>query len=193
MRTIRALGFRRRLERPRFRVGGQGSGDLFAPPSTARDPFDPDHRLSGRSDRPRYRESVIHGGHSLVVGRGTDGWLLLEGRRSRRRCDLKTLFVLQAIRSPGPGLKPALFDRSTVHDARAERAIGHAAQRVAHLLQYDRIAFGFSKCLERPLVRDARAASVMGRIDEFSPPWSASWPIRADRVFSRSSRRCLWC
>src|ERR1700731_4254244 len=109
----------------------------------------PNHRLSRRGARPRYSESVMHGGHSLVVRRGTDGWLLLESRRFRRRCDLKTLCVLQAIRSPGHGLKPALFDRSTVHDAFAERAIGHAAQRIAHLLQHDRIAFGLSKFLGR--------------------------------------------
>jgi len=112
--------------------------------------------------------------HDLILPafetrRETDGCPLLEGRRSRRRCDLKPLFVLQAIRSPGHGLKPALFDRSTVHDALAERAIGHAAQRLAHLSQHGRIVFGFGEFLGRHLARDARFANVMGRVDEFSP------------------------
>jgi hypothetical protein len=93
----------------------------------------------------------------------------LEGRRSRRRCDLKALFVLQAIWRPGHCFKPALFDRSTVHDALAERAIGHAAQRFAHWLQHCRIVFGFGKFLGRHLVGDTRIANVMGRVDEFFP------------------------
>jgi hypothetical protein len=90
--------------------------------------------------------------HDLILPafetrRDTDGCPLLEGRRSRRRCDLKALFVLQATRSPGHGLKPALFDRSTVHDAPPERAIGHAAQCFAHLLQPCPIVFGFGEFL----------------------------------------------
>ena len=121
-------------------------------------------RCSSTRQRIRHPRRPPPGSH-----RKPDGRLLLEGRRSRRRCDLKRLFVLQAIRSPGHGLKPALFDRSTAHDALAERAIGHAAQRLAHLSQHGRIVFGFGEFLGRHLARDARFANVMGRVDEFSP------------------------
>ena len=85
-----------------------------------------------------------------------------DGRRFRRRYDLETLLVLQAIGSPRHGLKPALFDRSPVHDALAERAIGHTAQCLAHPLQHGRIVFGFGELLGRHFVGDARVANVMG-------------------------------
>jgi hypothetical protein len=62
-----------------------------------------------------------------------------------------------------------LFDWSAVDDAPAERAIGKAAERVADLLQHIRIVFGFAKFLCRSLVRDARVAGVMRRVDEFFP------------------------
>src|SRR2546425_816341 len=72
--------------------------------------------------------------HDLILvcktNRGTVGSPLLQGRRARRRCDLKSLCVLQTIGSPRHGLEPWLFDGSTVNDAGAEGAIGHAAQRV---------------------------------------------------------------
>ncbi len=70
---------------------------------------------------------------------------LLQGRRSRRRCDLETLCVLQTISSPGQCLKPWLFDRSTVDDARAERAVGHAVERIAHLFEQIRPVFDFNE------------------------------------------------
>lgn len=109
--------------------------------------------------------------HGLSDGgeHGTEGWPLLQGWRSQRCCDLKTLCVLQTIRSPGHSLEPLRFDGSTIDDAPAERAIFQPAQRVADLLQHIRIVFGFGKCLRRGLVRDARVANVMRRVDEFSP------------------------
>jgi hypothetical protein len=61
-----------------------------------------------------------------------------------------------------------LFDRSTVDEAPAERAILDAAQRVAHLLQHIRVVLGFGKLLRRHFVRDARVADVVRRIDELS-------------------------
>ena len=67
---------------------------------------------------------------------------VLADAAASRRCR-----VFQTIWRPGHGLEPLLLDRSTVDDARAERAIGYAAQRVAHLLQHIRIVFGFGKFL----------------------------------------------
>src|SRR5260221_2288071 len=93
--------------------------------------------------RGRVKRSYIEPPHVTI----TEGRPLLQSWRSRRRCDLKTLPVLQAIGSPRHRLEPLLFDASTVDDAPAERAIGHTAQRVAHLLQHIRILFGFGKFL----------------------------------------------
>ncbi len=75
------------------------------------------------------------------------GSLLLEARRSRRRSSLKTFCVLQTIGSPRHGLEPLLLDRSTIDHARAERAILHAAQRIAHLLQHIGVVFGLGEFL----------------------------------------------
>ena len=98
----------------------------------------------------------------MAAATGSAFWATLRPQVSVRASD-------NSIGSPGHGLEPWLFDGSTVDDAGAERAIGHAAQRVAHLLQHIRIVFGFRKFLLRHRVRDARVANVMRRVDEFSP------------------------
>jgi hypothetical protein len=76
--------------------------------------------------------------------------------------------VFQAVRGPWHRVEPFLFDRPAVHQARAEHAIVHPGQRVAHLFQHDRIAIGVGELLGRPFVGDARLADVIGRIDELS-------------------------
>ena len=55
--------------------------------------------------------------------------------------------MLQTIRSPRQRLEAVLFDWSAVDDASAERAVGQAAERVAHLLQHIAIVLGFGKLL----------------------------------------------
>jgi hypothetical protein len=73
--------------------------------------------------------------------RDTDESLALKTRRFRADAS-SNCSCFRQLRVPWHGVEPLLFDRATVHQARAERAVVHPDQRVARLFQHERQSKG---------------------------------------------------